>query len=156
MSMLWCHVNVDKNVFLYICCVHVIKAFWCKVTSDVYLPHLPTDRPSEALSQAVSSDEQQTAAADTCAHSHISRCRQAHACERAVTAQAKCHRLEAFTLSEVDRCGPVGGETPSASNQSRDAAFHRNVHLLMQMGDEGTAAARACTLCCCGKSTDGR
>lgn len=56
-------VSAAENVFLYIGCLHVIKTFQCKVTSDVYLPHLATDRPSDALSRAVSSDEQQAAAA---------------------------------------------------------------------------------------------
>lgn len=99
------------------------------------------------LSQAVSSDEQQAAAADTRAHSHISRCRRAHACERAVTAQAKCHRLEAFTLSEVDRRGAVGGGGRRAPPiRGGAAALRCNVHPLMQMEHVAAVTARVRTL----------
>lgn len=75
---------------------------------------------------------------------------------RAVAAQAKCHRREAFALSEVDRRGAVGEETPSASNQSGDAALHRDAHLLMQTEDVDAALARVCTWSCCGEPTEDR
>lgn len=70
-----------------------------------------------------------------------------------MSAQAKCHRLEDSALSEVDRRGAVGEETPSASNQSGDAALHRDAHLLMQIEDVG---ARVCTWSCCGEPAEDR